>query len=199
MILQEEITQRDLLFIYDKFFEDEINIRDCVITVLPKFLQKVKPENRDDYFYKIKAQTDIYGKNWRQKLSAAHLLFSFPNVFDNDFTYQIILPSCLTLCVDNVAELRNYSCKQVSKYFIQFLTGFDSYNPKTMKIVDCFAMSFNFKFREMFILMCYKLIKNENLFKSHFLKYLKLLVNDKVIGVRMHLAELILKQFLKSI
>ena len=101
-ILKQEIVQRDLVPIFEKFFEDVTKIKYSVILNMPKFLRNLEPDLRDDYFYKIKAYTDIYGKNWRGKLEAAKLLFKFHNVFDNEFTYQIIIPICINLCVDEV-------------------------------------------------------------------------------------------------
>ena len=40
----------------------------------------------------------------------------------------------------------------------------------------------------MFILMCYKVAKNENYFMSFFLDYIKNLATDKLVGVRIKLA-----------
>jgi hypothetical protein len=46
--------------------------------------------------------------------------------------------------------------------------------------------------------MCYKMAKHESFFKSYFLEYIHNLVTDKVIGVRIHLAQFISHQFIKS-
>ncbi len=149
-ILKEEIVQRDMIIMFNKFFDDELNIKSCVVNILPLFLKNIKEEDRDDYYYKIKGYIDIYGKTWRQKLDAASLLFRLYNVFDNDFTYQLIIPTCIALCVDNVAEVRNYACRKVSKFFLQFFSRMDGYKVKIAKVIECFALSFNFKFREMY-------------------------------------------------
>ena len=55
------------------------------------------------------------------------------------------------------------------------------------------------EFDHRFILMCFKMAKYETFFKSYFLEYIVNLVNDKVVGVRIRLAQFISHQFLKSI
>lgn len=47
--------------------------------------------------------------------------------------------------------------------------------------------------------MCFKMAKYETFFKSYFLEYIVNLVNDKVVGVRIRLAQFISHQFHKSI
>ncbi len=46
--------------------------------------------------------------------------------------------------------------------------------------------------------MCYKIAKHESFFKSYFIEYINNLVTDKVIGVRIRLAQFISHQFIKS-
>ena len=149
-ILKEEIVQRDMIVIFNKFYEDDFNIKSCIVNNLPLFLKNLKVEDRDDFYYKMKIYIDIYGKTWRQKLESAQLLFKFYDVFDNDFTYQLIIPTCISLCVDNFAEVREYACQRISKFFLQFFSRIDCYKVKIAKVIECFALSYNFRFREMY-------------------------------------------------
>ena len=60
-----------------------------------------------------------------------------------------------------------------------------------MKIIQSFAQSINFRYRQLFIYMCKHLFENDEVFKKYIADLLLDLAYDKITNVRINLAEFI--------
>ena len=74
---------------------------------------------------------------------------------------------------------------------MQLITGKEEYRDKTMKIIQSFAQSINFRYRQLFIFMCKHLFENEEVFKEYIADLLLDLAYDNITNVRITLAEFI--------
>ena len=81
--------------------------------------------------------------------------------------------------------------KKNSRLILQLITGKEEYRDKTMKIIQSFAQSINFRYRQLFIFMCKHLFENEEVFKTYIADLLVDLAYDNITNVRIILAQFI--------
>ncbi len=115
-------------------------------------------------------------------------------MFDDETTYKNILPVALSFCLDDVAEVRFVAAKNLAKIVLQFLNNPESdYYKKIIQLLDCFALSCHYNYRQLFANMSYRLARNKEFFKTYVLFQLNYLIRDKVVNVRLSVAMVVSK------
>jgi serine/threonine-protein phosphatase 4 regulatory subunit 1 len=148
-ILGPEVTERDLIPYLDKLYKEEGEIQNTILKILPDFLKHIHKNMRRNYLDKLKRLLNPREK-WRNRKEYAVIIGNFHNVFDVEITYKQILPIALNFCLDDVAEVRFTAAKHISRIILQILlSGDNEYKVKCMKIIEAFANSVNYNYRQL--------------------------------------------------
>ena len=200
-ILGEEITENELLPIYDKFLESKDEYE-------PKILLKLNKKVKEKY-YKYFESVSIFIDNtgtkirnfnfikWKDKLNVIEGILFYYNIYDNDIIYNLILPQCISFCFDAFYKVRKTSSKVLAN-LILYLYKENYKKEKLFKILEIFAFHKKFQFRINFIKMCPILFGDENLYEEKIKELIEIIANkDKIIDVKIALAK-ILKKIIKN-
>ena len=208
-ILGEEITENELLPIYDKFLEskDEYEHK-LLIKNLPKILLKLNKKLKEKY-YKYFESVSIFIDNtgtkirnfnfikWKDKLNVIQGILFYYNIYNNDIIYNLILPQCISFCFDAFYKVRKTSSKVLAS-LILYLYKENYKKDKLFNILENFAFHKKFQIRINFIKMCPILCGDENLYKEKIKELIEILANkDKIIDVKIALGK-ILKKIIKN-
>ena len=160
-ILGKEITQNELLPLYDKFLENG----KCPYTKvmaeknLPKILSNLDKEVIDRYnnnnnfgFNSIVTNdTAILNKlNKNKKIEYLKNILTYYTLYDNDTIYNDILSKCILFSMDSVYKVRTTSCKIMAELII-YLYHKDYKKDKLTKLFQAYAFNKKFKQRINFI------------------------------------------------
>ena len=208
-ILGKEITENELLPVYDKFLEsNEKYEQKLAIKNLPKILYKVNKSLKEryfKYFEPVSIFIDNIGSkvrnfnfiNWKNKLNVIEGILCYYNLYDNDIIYNSIFPQCITFCLDKFYKVRKTSAKVLANLII-YLYKEDYKKDKLLRIIENFAFHKKFKIRINFIKMCPILMGDENLYKNKIKELLEIIVcKDKILDVKIALAK-VLKKIIKD-
>ena len=122
-IVGKEMTQNELLPIYDKFLESNDNYEQkLAIKNLPQILIKVDKKVKEryyKYFEPVSIFIDNTGNkvrnfnflNWKNKLNVIEGILCYYNLYDNDIIYKSILPQCISFSLDKYYKVRKTSSK----------------------------------------------------------------------------------------
>ena len=204
-ILGKEITEKELLPIYDKFLgSNEKYEQKLAIKNLPKILLKVNKSLKEryyKYFEPVSIFIDNTGSkvrnfnfiNWKNKLNVIEGILCYYNLYDNDIIYNSILPQCITFCLDKFYKVRKTSSKVLATLIV-YLYKENYKKDKLLKILENFAFHKKFQIRINFIKMCPILLGDENLYKEKVMQLLDIIVNkDKILDVKIALAKVLKK------
>ena len=204
-ILGKEITENELLPVYDKFLEsNEKYEQKLAIKNLPKILysiDKKKKERYYKYFEPVSIFMDNTGNkvrtfnfiNWKNKLNVIEGILCYYNLYDNDIIYNSILPQCITFCFDKFYKVRKTSAKVLATLIV-YLYKENYKKDKLFKILENFAFHKKFKIRINFIKMCSVLLVDKDLYNEKIKELLKIIVcKDKILDVKIALSKVLKK------
>ena len=204
-ILDKENIEIDLLQYYDIFLESEDNKeKNIAIRHLPKILNLVSKETRQKYlkyFEAVSIFKDNQGEkvrnfnfiNWKNKLDVLEGILCYYNLYDNNTIYKLIIPQCITFCLDKIAKVRFMGAKVFGKLML-YLYNEKYDNIKIYKIVESFAGHKKFQQRINFVKMCKVLINNKSLYNDKIKElFFVIALNDKNMNVKITLCKLIKK------
>ena len=204
-ILGKEMTENELLPVYDKFLEsNEKYEQKLAIKNLPKLLYKVNKKIKEryfKYFEPVSIFIDNTGNkvrhfnfmNWKNKLNVIEGILCYYNLYDNDIIYNSILPQCITFCFDKFYKVRKTSAKVLSTLIV-YLYKENYKKDKLIKILENFAFHKKFQMRINFIKMCPILLGDENLYNEKIKDIIETIVNkDKILDVKIALAKVLKK------
>lgn len=147
-ILGREITENELVPVFDKFYREEGEIQKTIYKAMPKFLLNVDYKKRKPYLDKLKRLTKIKEK-WRSRKEYAEILGNFGGVFEDEITFEQILPICVNLCVDEVSEVRVAASKSIYSIIGHFLMHEnEEYSKKCLLLLEAFALSVKYTYRQ---------------------------------------------------
>ena len=209
-IIGQEITENELLPVYDKFLEsNDKYIQKLSIKNLPKILllvDKSKKERYYKYFEAVSIFIDNTGSklrnfnfiNWKNKLKVVESILCYFNLYENDIIYKSILPQCIIFSLDTIYKIRKTS-SIVMATVIEHLYN-DNYKKESLfKILESYAFHKKFQMRINFIKMCKIFLKNEKLFKEKIFDLLQIIAyKDKIIDVRIALSKTLRKLLAKG-
>ncbi|XP_048745314.2 serine/threonine-protein phosphatase 4 regulatory subunit 1-like isoform X2 [Ostrea edulis] len=195
IILGDEITHRDLVPVFDGFLKDLDEVKIGVLKHLADFLRLLKPDVRRQYLAKLSGflNTDNT-RNWRFRLELAEQLIMTSELFSSVEISQHLLPICLSLMEDKVAEVRLVAYRLMSA-MIKRLAYEDEKLTESLlnELVSKFAKSNKWTGRQIFVQMCLAVLEEESLpsdlFTKHLLQSLLNISHDRVPNVRLSLSK----------
>jgi len=204
-IVGKEITEKELLLIYDKFLESNDNYEQkLAIKNLPQILIKVDKKIKEKYykyFEPVSIFIDNTGNkvrhfnfmNWKNKLNVIEGILCYYNLYDNDIIYNSILPQCITFSLDKYYKVRKTSSKVLASILL-YLYYQDYKKDKIMQTIKNFAFHKKFKFRINFIKFLPVFLQNKDFYQNEIKNIIKIIVlKDKIMDVRIALAKVLIK------
>ena len=193
-LLGSELTENDLLEFVDKFFKSssqnsELKIK--ILTALPEIIKNINSNKKNSYLEFIKYMIGNKDDKWRKRVTYCKIIGKFNGTYTDNIIYKRVFPIAINFCFDDVSRVRSISARKNSRLILQLITGKEEYRDKTMKIIQSFAQSINFRYRQLFIFMCKHLFENEEVFKKYIADLLLDLAYDKITNVRIILAKFI--------
>ena len=193
-LLGSELTESDLLEYVDKFFKSssqnsELKIK--ILTALPEIIKNINSNKKNSYLEFIKYMIGNKDDKWRKRVTYCKIIGKFNGTYTDNIIYKRVFPIAINFCFDDVSRVRSISAKKNSRLILQLITGKEEYRDKTMKIIQSFAQSINFRYRQLFIFMCKHLFENEEVFKTYIADLLVDLAYDNITNVRIILAQFI--------
>jgi len=191
-LLGSELTESDLLEYVDKFFKSssqnsELKIK--ILTILPEIIKNIASNRKNSYLEFIKYMIGNKDDKWRKRVTYCKIIGKFNGTYSDAIIYKRVFPIAINFCFDDVSQVRSNSAKNNSRLILQLISSKTEFKDKTMKIVTSFAQSINFRYRQLFIFMCKHLFENEEVFKANIADLLLDLAYDKIVNVRIILAE----------
>ena len=204
-ILDKENIEIDLLQYYDIFLESEdLKEKNIAIRYLPKILNLVSKETRQKYlkyFDAVSIFKDNQGEkvrnfnfiSWKNKLDVLEGILCYYNLYDNPTIYKLIIPQCITFCLDRISKVRTVSSKVLGKILLYLYNEKYEIN-KIYKLIEVFAFHKKFIQRINFVKMCKILSDNKDLFNNKIKElFFIIALNDKNLNVKIALSKLIKK------
>ena len=204
-IVGKEMTQNELLLIYDKFLESNDNYEQkLAIKNLPQILIKVDKKTKEKYykyFEPVSIFIDNTGNkvrnfnfmNWKNKLNVIEGILCYYNLYDNDVIYNSILPQCITFALDKFYKVRKTSSKVLASILL-YLYHQDYKKDKIIQTIKNFAFNKKFKIRINFIKFLPVFLQDKDFYLNEIKNLIKIIVlKDKIMDVKIALAKVLKK------
>ena len=206
-IVGEQITESELLPLYDNFLNTKISSeKKFAIKNLPKILSNVSKEIKEKYFKYFDAVSifrksigsksgNLFFTNWRNKADVIEGILYYYHLYDKEIIYNSILPQCVNFCFDDVYKVRSISCKILANLILHLYN--ENYNKKELfELLELFSFHKKYYQRICFAKMCKILLENNNLYNEK-LKYLLYILvnNERSKGVNVALGKTLSKVF----
>ncbi|ESN99518.1 hypothetical protein HELRODRAFT_101507, partial [Helobdella robusta] len=197
MVLGPQLTETDLLSVFDEFLKDVDDVRVGLLKHLADFFKLLEVDVRRQYLPKIAdfLITDN-SRNWRFRVDLAEQLIKLLDLFSSSDVFHHLSPIAFKLAEDSVAQVRHTSVsvlegmirkprdendKDIEELWMAFFNR-----------VNNFHLSDSFFRRQLFAQICSKICENSGLpceqFANLFLPGLHKLSMDKVPNVRLAVA-----------
>ena len=193
-IIGSELTESDLLEYVNKFYKNspkgsELKIK--ILIILPEILKNISFNRKNAYLEFIKDMIGSRDDKWRRRVTYSKIIGKFDGTYVDPILYKRVFPIAINFCFDDVSQVRTTSAKSNSRLILQLISGTTEFKGKTMKIVQSFAQSINYKYRQLFIYMCKHIFQNEEVFNENVASLLLDLAYDNILNVRIVLAKFI--------
>ena len=191
-ILGKEITIKELLPLYNTFFEQDksLFIKDLAEKHLYKIVSILDKEAREEYFSKynigfnsiineeIKNNYLIKASIQNKKIEYLKNILSFYKLYDNDTIYKDILSKCIYFSMDPIYKVRSTSCKIISE-IILYLYKNNFEKEKIIKLIGSYALNKKSVQRISFIKISKALLLDDNNLYETVLKRLLFIISIK--------------------
>ena len=204
-IVGKEMTENELLPIYDKFLESNDNYEQkLAIKNLPQILIKVDKKVKEryyKYFEPVSIFIDNTGNkvrnfnflNWKNKLNVIEGILCYYNLYDNDIIYNSILPQCISFSLDKYYKVRKTSSKVLANLLL-YLYQQNYKREQIMKTIKNFAFHKKFKIRINFIKFLPIFLQDKDFYNKEIKNIIEIIVmKDKILDVRIALAKVLKK------
>ena len=204
-IVGKEMTQNELLPIYDKFLESNENYEQkLAIKNLPQILinvDKTIKERYYKYFEPVSIFIDNTGNkvrhfnfmNWKNKLNVIEGILCYYNLYDNNIIYNSILPQCITFSLDKYYKVRKTSAKVLASLLL-YLYQQDYKRDKLIQTIKNFAFHKKFKIRINFIKFLPIFLQDKDFYEKEIKNIIKIIIlKDKILDIRIALAKVLKK------
>ena len=188
-ILGKEITQNDLLPLYDIFLENNKSPY-CKILAeqnLPKILSNLDINKREQYIcnrnigykYIISNENNIINKSTKnKKIEYLKNILTYYNLYDNENVYKNIIPKCIYFTLDSIYKVRTTSSKVLGEIII-YLYKKDYQKDKLIKLIETYAFNKKFQQRINFVKICKSILIIDNLLYTDKLKQILFTIANK--------------------
>ena len=126
---------------------------------------------------------------WRKRITFCKIIGKFNGTYSDFIIYKRVFPIAINFCFVDVSKVRSIYARKNSRLILQLISGKTEFKEKTMKIVQSFAQSINFRYRQLFIFMCKHLFENNEIFKTNISDLLLDLAYDNIVNFRIILAQ----------
>ena len=203
-ILGKELTEKELLPIYNKFLDsNEKTEQNLSLRNLPKILNIVNKETKQKYYKYFEAvsifQNNTGNKvrnfnfiNWKNKLDVAESILCYYNLYENDVIYKSIIPQSITFCLDQIYQVRKVAAKVLATLIVYLFD--DNYNKdKLIELIKTFSYHKKFQHRITFVKMCKVFLMNYHIYTEIIKDILLKISNDKISNVRISICKMLKK------
>ena len=216
-MLSLKIVEKDLSpLISEMYYNNGAKIKNVIITIIPKLLMQIKDTKiRSEFLviYKRGFNTIKNIKNWREKLKYLKGIKKMGNFFENYVIFEDIVGMLIEMCFDLYSVIRKKSVKILSFFLLKFLlldkknadikNNYNSensdnsengdkdtvdYKQNAIIILNSFATCKHCHYRQLFIYLCKKIIRNEKIFMEYAYELFNELSYDTIVNVRYTLA-----------
>ena len=204
-IVGKDLTQNELIPIYDKFLESNENFEQkLAIKNLPQILIKVDKKIKEryyKYFEPVSIFIDNTGNkvrnfnfmNWKNKLNVIEGILCYYNLYDNDIIYNSILPQCISFSLDKYYKVRKTSAKVLAN-LILYLYNQNYKKDELIKTINNFAFHKKFKIRINFIKFLPVFLQDRDFYNKEIKHILEIIIlKDKIMDVKIALAKVLKK------
>ena len=194
-ILDEKIFETEICpLITEMYLNNNIKIKNTIITVIPKILLHIKDIKTKLEFlsiYKKGFDSIKYSKTWRDKIHYAKGIKQMGELFDIDIMFKVLVKMLIEMCFDPFNVIRIKAAKTLSIFLLKFLLleNNDNYKQNAINILNDFGKCKHYHYRQIFIYLCKKIITNEKIFKEYGLDLLNDLSYDKINNTRYTLSK----------
>ena len=194
-ILDEKIFETEICpLITEMYLNNNIKIKNTIITVIPKILLHIKDIKTKLEFlsiYKKGFDSIKYSKTWRDKIHYAKGIKQMGELFDIDIMFKVLVKMLIEMCFDPFNVIRIKAAKTLSIFLLKFLLleNNDNYKQNAINILNDFGRCKHYHYRQIFIYLCKKIITNEKIFKEYGLDLLNDLSYDKINNTRYTLSK----------
>ena len=194
-ILDEKIFETEICpLITEMYLNNNIKIKNTIITVLPKILLHIKDIKTKLEFlsiYKKGFDSIKHSKTWRDKIHYAKGIKQMGELFDIDIMFKVLVKMLIEMCFDPFNVIRIKAAKTLSIFLLKFLLleNNDNYKQNAINILNDFGRCKHYHYRQIFIYLCKKIITNEKIFKEYAYNLLNDLSYDKINNTRYTLSK----------
>ena len=194
-ILDEKIFETEICpLITEMYLNNNIKIKNTIITVIPKILLHIKDIKTKLEFlsiYKKGFDSIKYSKTWRDKIHYAKGIKQMGELFDIDIMFKVLVKMLIEMCFDPFNVIRIKAAKTLSIFLLKFLLleNNDNYKQNAINILNDFGRCKHYHYRQIFIYLCKKIITKEKIFKEYGLDLLNDLSFDKINNTRYTLSK----------
>ena len=194
-ILDEKIFETEICpLITEMYLNNNIKIKNTIITVIPKILLHIKDIKTKLEFlsiYKKGFDSIKHSKTWRDKIHYAKGIKQMGELFDIDIMFKVLVKMLIEMCFDPFNVIRIKAAKTLSIFLLKFLLleNNDNYKQNAINILNDFGRCKHYHYRQIFIYLCKKIITNEKIFKEYGLDLLNDLSYDKINNTRYTLSK----------
>ena len=203
-ILGKELTEKELLPIYNKFLDsNEKTEQNLSLRNLPKILNNVNKETKKKYYKYFEAVSIFQNNNenkvrnfnfinWKNKLDVAESILCYFNLYENNIIYQSIIPQSITFCLDQIYQVRKVAAKVLATLIVYLFD--DNYNKdKLIELIKTFSYHKKFQHRITFVKMCKVFLMNYHIYTEIIKDILLKISNDKISNVRISICKMLKK------
>ena len=152
-----------------------------------EFLKVFDREKRENLLeVLVTVQRDQH--KWRIRQMIASQIDKLTEIYEQDSIFSYIMPITMKLCNDIVSSVRQ-TAAQKAYVLVLSLQSHEIYFDCVVQSIIGFSLSSRFNQRQTFVQMCQTLMQSEDLFKKHFLGAFQSLSDDKIINVRIAIAQ----------
>ena len=194
-ILDEKIFETEICpLITEMYLNNNIKIKNTIITVIPKILLHIKDIKTKLEFlsiYKKGFDSIKHSKTWRDKIHYAKGIKQMGELFDIDIMFKVLVKMLIEMCFDPFNVIRIKAAKTLSIFLLKFLLleNNDNYKQNAINILNDFGKCKHYHYRQIFIYLCKKIITNEKIFKEYAYDLLNDLSYDKINNTRYTLSK----------
>ena len=197
-ILGKEITQNELLPLYDQFLEHKDFSYTKILAEknLPRILANLDNEIKEKYKNNenigfnniITKETNLINKlNQNKKILYIKNILNYYKLYDNDTIYNNILPKCLYFTLDTIYKVRTASSKVIGE-IILYLYKNNYKKDKILKLIEIYAFNKKFQQRINFIKMCRTILVSDNILYNEKIKEILFTIANKELNLNVLIA-----------
>ena len=211
-ILDSNIVEKELTpIILDMYKNNGIDIKNIIIKIIPEHIIHIKNKKEKSNIlgiYKEGFNRIKLTRKWRYKLNLIFGIQKMAHEFEYEVIFDVFVGMLIQMCFDPYYTIRKESIFVLSYLLIYFLQKIENFNSEKMEndssldkdnfdykeckkkiiiILNNFATCRNYQYRQLFIILCTRIMIDKIIFSNYAFNLLNDLSYDKVVNVRISL------------